>query len=260
MVSVMRLDVVLFSLELARSRSEAKTLIKDGFVTVDGSVIKKPSYDVSDECEIKVISDSYRYVSRGALKLESAIRNFNFVIKDKDAIDVGASTGGFTEFLLLNGARRVIAVDSGRDQLALMLKNDTRVISIEGYNARYMKREDFPYVPNLAVMDVSFISATHIIGSLYECLADESDFICLIKPQFEVGKGNVGKGGIVKSEKIRLMAVEKVVEYAKSRGFIFVSCVKSDIEGGDGNVEYLAHFKKSNTKEDLLYENSSDPQ
>ena len=241
----MRLDVALFERGIARSRSEAKTLIENGIVTVGGVAVKKPSYDVSDESEIKIVSEAHRFVSRGALKLESAIKHFDFVIKDRLAIDVGASTGGFTECLLLNGAKSVIAVDSGRDQLAPSLKCDERVTSIEGYNARYMKAEDFPYIPNLAVMDVSFISATYIIAPLYECLSNEADFICLIKPQFEVGKSNIGKGGIVKSEKIRLMAVEKVTEYAKSVGFELVSYVVSDVQGSDGNIEYLAHFKKS---------------
>ena len=256
----MRLDVSLFERGLARSRSEAKALIEDGLVTVSNFVVKKPSHDVSLDDEIKVTSDAHRYVSRGALKLESAIRHFDFEITDKLAIDVGASTGGFTERLLLGGARHVIAVDSGREQLAPSLKCDERVTSIEGYNARYMKSCDFPYLPDLAVMDVSFISATYIIGALYECLSDNADFICLIKPQFEVGKSNIGKGGIVKSEKVRLMAVDKVIEYAKSCGFEFVSYIKSDVQGTDGNIEYLAHFKKRKKQENLLYENSFDSQ
>ena len=241
----MRLDVALFERGLVRSRNEAKALILDGSVNVNGENVKKPSYDVNDECDIKIECEAHRYVSRGALKLESAIKHFDFVIKDKLAIDVGASTGGFTECLLMNGAKKVIAVDSGKDQLAAVLKDDERVTSIEGYNARYMKREDLPFVPELAVMDVSFISATYIIESVYNCLSDEADFICLIKPQFEVGKSNVGKGGIVKSEKVRLMAVEKVTEYAKSIGFTLAGCVQSDVQGSDGNIEYLAHFKKS---------------
>lgn len=240
----MRLDVALYERGLSRSRNEAKSLIEDGVVAVDGKIAKKASYDVTDECEIEIVSDTHRYVSRGALKLESAINHFDFTIKDKLAIDVGASTGGFTECLLLNGAKSVIAVDSGRDQLVPLLKSDARVTSIEGYNARYMKPDDFPYVPDLAVMDVSFISATYIIAPLYECLSDNADFICLIKPQFEVGKSNIGKGGIVKSEKVRLMAVEKVIEYAKSVGFELVSYTQSDVQGSDGNIEYLAHFKK----------------
>ena len=241
----MRLDVAIFERGLARSRNEAKSLIEEGVVAVDGTVVKKPSYDTSDESKIEIITENHRYVSRGALKLESAIKHFDFTISGRLAIDVGASTGGFTECLLLNGAERVIAVDSGRDQLAPSLRCDERVTSIEGYNARYMKKEDFPYVPNLAVMDVSFISATYIIEPLYDCIADEADFVCLIKPQFEVGKSNVGKGGIVKSDKIRLMAVEKVTEYAKSIGFTLVKYVQSDVQGSDGNIEYLAHFKKS---------------
>ena len=240
----MRLDVCLFDRALSRSRNEAKSLIEDGLVSVDGKIVKKPSFEVGEDSLIEIVSDSHRYVSRGALKLESAIRNFDFIIEGKQAIDVGASTGGFTECILLNGAKSVIAVDSGKDQLAQKLREDSRVTSIEGYNARYMKPADLPYAPDLAVMDVSFISATYIIAPLFDCLSAGADFICLIKPQFEVGKSNIGKGGIVKSEKIRLLAVEKVTEYAKSVGFQLIAVAQSDIVGTDGNIEYLAHFKK----------------
>ena len=147
--------------------------------------------------------------------------------------------------MLKNGAQHVIAVDSGSGQLAESLRRDARVTVFENYNARYMKKEDFEYAPMLAVMDVSFISATYIIPSLYNVLAPEADFICLIKPQFEVGKSNVGKGGIVKNEKIRASAVDKVTSFAESIGFSTKGVIKSPIEGGDGNVEFLAHFVKT---------------
>ena len=164
-------------------------------------------------------------------------------VEGRLAIDVGASSGGFTDCLLQNGARQVIAVDSGCGQMVDVLKRDERVTVIENYNARYMKPADFEYMPDLAVMDVSFISATLIMPALQSCLTDGADFICLIKPQFEVGKSGLGKGGIVKSAAIRQNAVEKVIKFAKSIGYDLIDVKESPVIGGDGNIEYLAHFK-----------------
>ena len=165
-----------------------------------GKCVTKPALEVEDGAEISVISEEI-YVSRGAYKLEGADREFDFEIKGKKCIDVGASSGGFTDYLLKHGAERVIALDCGSGQLALSLRDDPRVTVVENYNARYMKSEDFDYSPDLAVMDVSFISATFIIPALYNVLSDGADFICLIKPQFEVGRSGIGKGGIVRDEK-----------------------------------------------------------
>ena len=242
---IMRLDLYLFENNYAMSRTEAKNFILNGKVTVNGISVKKPSYELTDDtAEIRVEKDAKKYVSRGGFKLECAINSFSFEICGKVALDIGASSGGFTDCLLKNGASKVIAVDSGSGQMAPSLRMDDRVTVIEKYNARYMKPEDFEFVPDLAVMDVSFISATHIIPAVYNCLKNDGDFICLIKPQFEVGKNNIGKGGIVKSESARIAAVDKVVAFAKMTGFACLGTVKSDITGGDGNIEYLAHFKK----------------
>ena len=242
----MRIDVYLTKNGLANSRTEAKAMVEAGFIYVSGKQIKKPSFDVDEtvDNEIEVIGYIKKYVSRGGYKLECAINNFDFEITDRMAIDIGASSGGFTDCLLQNGAKHVIALDSGTAQLADRLRSDERITVMENYNARYLKREDFPYIPNLAVMDVSFISATYIIPALYEILADSSDFICLIKPQFEVGRAKLGKGGVVKDEKARLDALNKVTSFAETCGFSTVKTVVSDIIGGDGNIEYLAHFKK----------------
>ena len=240
----MRLDVFLFENGYASSRTEAKQLITESLVSVDGRVITKPSCDVDDGVKISIADAGVRYASRGGLKLECAINAFEFEIRGKKAIDVGASSGGFTDCLLKNGAQHVVAVDSGTDQLVSHLRNDARVTVMEGYNARYMSASDLPYKPQLAVMDVSFISATYIIPALYDCLSEEADFICLIKPQFEVGRANIGKGGIVKDDKVRASAVKKVVDFAESVGFKTISTVRSTVIGGDGNVEFLAHFKK----------------
>ena len=242
----MRLDVYLCENGFAASRTEAKKFILSGSVTVNGRAITKPAFEIEDDAEVSVDKSSKKYVSRGGLKLEAALDFFNVDVKEKLAIDIGASSGGFTDCLLQRGAKHVIAVDSGTMQLVSSLRDDERVTSKENFNARYMSREDLEYIPEIAVMDVSFISATYIIRPIYEALAEGADFICLIKPQFEVGKANVGKGGIVKSEVARLAAVEKVISYAKEIGFKYVNHITSPIIGGDGNTEYLAHFKKQN--------------
>ena len=238
----MRLDIYLSDNGMAKSRSEAKSLILEGLVTVNRKQTKKPAYEVEATDAVLVDRSTRNYVSRGGIKLEYALERFKIDVRGKKAIDIGASSGGFTDCLLQHGVEQVIAVDSGTGQLDRSLLCDSRVISIEGYNARYMKPADFLYVPDIAVMDVSFISATFIFEALHNVLADGADFICLIKPQFEVGRENVGKGGIVKSATARLAAVEKVRASAIKLGFDFIEYTESAIKGGDGNVEYIAHL------------------
>lgn len=244
LISTMRLDIFLFENGYAHSRSFAKSLIVEGKITVDGKLITKPAYEISLPANVEV-NEEVVYVSRGAYKLEGAIKAFSVSAPGKLCIDIGASSGGFTDYLLKNGASHVIAIDSGTNQLADSLRNDVRVTVIENYNARYMKKADFEYQPDLAVMDVSFISATYIIEPLYDVLKNGADFICLIKPQFEVGRALIGKGGIVKDEKARKFAVDKVLAFAESVGFRTTAVIKSPIAGGDGNIEYLAHFLKA---------------
>ncbi len=241
----MRLDVYLVENGLASSRTEAKSFITVGGVKVNGKIIFKAAFDVSESSDISVDRSSKKYVSRGGLKLEAALEAFGISPLGKNALDIGASSGGFTDCLLKFGAKHVIAVDSGTDQLSPVLREDPRVTSKENFNARYMTPSDFEYFAEIAVMDVSFISATYLMKSLYDCLAVGADFICLIKPQFEVGRSNIGKGGIVKDEKARESARSSVIDFAKNIGFKFVSSIVSPIIGGDGNIEYLAHFKKS---------------
>ncbi len=227
------------------SRTEAKNMISLGAVYVDGKQVTRPSFDVDGlEDKITVDRSQKQYVSRGGIKLAGALSEFRVSVDGKKCIDVGASSGGFTDCLLQNGAISVVAVDSGSGQLVKSLCTDNRVISIENYNARYMKPDDFPHLFDLAVMDVSFISAKYIIEPLYACLSDGADYICLIKPQFEVGRSGIGKGGIVKDDKLRREAVDGVVEFAKGVGFSCLGLVQSSIKGGDGNIEFLAHFKK----------------
>lgn len=241
----MRLDLYLSENGYAKSRTEAKNLITGGAVRISGELVTKPSYEVFGEASVEIVKEISKYVSRGGYKLEGALLAFNASPKGRLCIDIGASSGGFTDCLLQNGAERVIAVDSGTMQLAESLRRDSRVIVMENFNARYMAPSDFDFTPSFAVMDVSFISATYIIKAIFDVLSENADFICLVKPQFEVGRQLIGKGGIVKNEKHREMALEKVIEFAKTQGFEYISYIDSPITGGDGNKEYLVHFKKT---------------
>ncbi len=241
----MRIDVYLAECGLAHSRTEAKSLIAEGSVFIGNVPVTKPSFEVDGhEEQIRVECSEPRFVSRGGIKLAGALSSFKVDVVGKRCIDVGASSGGFTDCVLREGAAHVIAVDSGSGQLAERLRCDSRVSVYEGYNARYMKREDFDYVPDLAVMDVSFISVTHILPSLYDVLADRAELVCLIKPQFEVGRAYIGKGGIVKDDKARARAVDGVVQFARGIGFDLRGVIVSPIKGGDGNIEFLAYFTK----------------
>ena len=241
----MRLDVYLAEKGLASSRTEAKKMIDNGLVSVSGVTVTKPSYDV--DCSTDIVdcnAPEKRFASRGGVKLEGAIDAFGIAVAMKKCIDIGASSGGFTDCLLQHGAAHVIAVDSGRGQMVETLRNDNRVTVIEGFNARYMSPKDFEYVPELAVMDVSFISARLIIPAVAECLASGGDYVLLIKPQFEVGRAFVGKGGIVKDASARDRAVRDVVTHAEVCGFELKGLITSPIQGGDGNTEFFAHFRK----------------
>lgn len=241
----MRLDVYLADAALVDSRTDAKNFILGGSVSVNGKTVKKPAFGVSGNEEITVDKSSKKYVSRGGLKLEAALDKFSIDVSGALAIDVGASSGGFTDCLLKRGAKRVLAVDSGSGQLVQSIRNDSRVLVYENFNARYMNADDFDYTPSLAVMDVSFISAKLIIPSVSSVLAPEGRFICLIKPQFEVGRSGLNKKGIVKNEELRRRVVNDVVESASLCGFTLMGLMESPIVGGDGNIEYLAYFTKN---------------
>ncbi len=240
----MRLDKYLFEYGHAKSRSAAESLIKAGGVSLDGKTVTKPSFEVDETAEHTVtITDTCPYVSRGGLKLEKALRLFHIDVSGLCALDVGASTGGFTDCLLQNGARHVFAVDSGMGQLVPQLLHDSRVTNIEKYNARHMMPSDFGERIDIAVMDVSFISQTLILPNLSEVLREGGTLVSLIKPQFEAGREAIGKGGLVKSEKERRTAVLRVLECAEKLGFGCFGFSSSPILGGDGNREYIAAFK-----------------
>ena len=243
----MRLDLFLTERGLAKSRTEAARLIEEGAVKVLGVVRQKPSFPVAEDTaseNVTVSREAHPYVSRGGEKLAAALTAFSLSPLGCHALDVGASSGGFTDCLLKNGAAGVFAVDAGHGQLDPSLVADPRVVSIEQYNARFLQREDFSEAPDFAVMDVSFISATLIIPALSSVLAKGAPFICLVKPQFEVGREGLGKGGIVRDERLRREAVRRVVASACSFGFLHLGTIDSPILGGDGNHEYLAAFRK----------------
>ena len=243
-----RIDVYLFSNGYAKSREAARKSIEAGLVFVDGKQIAKPSEKIEDTVEHKIeYKNAIPYVGRGGLKLEAALDAFSVDPCGKKCIDVGASTGGFTDCLLKRGASLVYAVDSGRDQLDPDLRNDNRVISYEGVNARYLNAEIIPEMVDIAVMDVSFISQTLILPSLSNLIDEDGIAITLIKPQFECGKDAIGKGGIVKKTEHRIGAVRKVAYAAKECGLNLIDLIRSPILGGDGNAEFLGLFSKSST-------------
>ena len=242
---MIRADLFLSQNGYVKSRQNAKALIEGGKVMIDGKEVKKAS-ELLDETAIhsvEVVRD--KYVCRGAYKLEGALDAFRFSPAGLRCIDIGASTGGFTDVLLQRNASVVYAVDSGHGQLDGVLAADERVVNIEGYNARNLKRSDFPFLFQLAVMDVSFISQTYIHCGVVNVLDDDGILISLIKPQFEAGRGAVGKNGIVKRKEDREAAVLRVLNGAKEAGLFCKNIIRSPIDGGDGNIEYLALFSKN---------------
>ena len=241
----MRLDVFLASLGLAESRTQARRLIEDGAVLLDGKVVDKASFAVSEQTPPSVeILKKQKYVGRGGLKLEKALAIFSVNVEGLCALDVGASTGGFTDCLLQNGAAMVYAVDAGEGQLASKLVADARVINMEKYNARNLAPSDFPKTPDVAVMDVSFISQTLILPALASVLREGGVLVSLIKPQFEAGRAAIGKNGIVKGAADRRHAMERVLDAAAENGLACFGLDVSPILGGDGNIEYIAAFRK----------------
>ena len=239
----MRIDKYLFEKGLAKSRSYAATMIDEKMVFCNGTLITKASYDVSDTDRVEIQGEILKYVSRGGLKLEKALTYFNIDPKGYVCADIGASTGGFTDCILQNGASRVYAIDSGSEQLDQKLRNDPRVISMENTNVRFMTAESLPEPCDIAVCDVSFISQTLLHPNIAAILKDSGIFLTLIKPQFEVGKSGLSKNGIVKSDDMRNKAKNAVIASAEANRFKLVGITESPIRGGDGNIEYLAYFR-----------------
>ena len=241
-----RIDKLLVERGLAPSRARAQALVMAGAVLVEEQRVEKPSETFPPDARLRVRGaddPAARYVGRGGLKLEKALREFGIDARGLLCLDIGASTGGFTDCLLQQGARRVVALDVGHNQIAWSLRTDLRVEVREGANARYLRPDEFEEKFDLIVMDVSFISATKVLPALKELLNEGGRVIVLIKPQFEVGRGEVGKGGIVSDTAQHARAVEKVNAAARALGFAVRGVVESPIQGADGNREFLALYE-----------------
>src|SRR5262245_38277023 len=238
-----RIDKLLVERGLADSRTRAQAMVMAGIVLVDEQRVEKPSHQFDPNSSIRIKGNddpSTRYVGRGGLKLEAALREFQIDVTGLNCLDVGASTGGFTDCLLQHGATRVVAIDVGHNQIDWRLRSDPRVEVREGVNARYLQSEDFePTKFDLIVVDVSFISVTKILPALVPLLKPEGKLIVLIKPQFEVGRGEVGSGGIVKDPEQHERVIQGVTKFAASVGLISNGLIESPIHGAEGNVEFL---------------------
>ena len=239
----MRADVYLTVNGYCESRSRAAASINAGCLFVNGKCIRKCSYDISEKDKAELRGEAIPYVGRGGFKLQGAIEAFDIDVTGAICVDVGASTGGFTDVLLKNGARKVYAVDCGRGQLHPSLLENSRVVNIEGFNAREMTLDTLGEKCDIAVMDVSFISQTLLHGAVADVLNEGARYVTLIKPQFEVGREHIGRGGIVKDREAHREAVCKVVKSAEEAGFGLKAVCVSPIKGGDGNREYLALFE-----------------
>lgn len=237
-----RLDVLLVEKGLAESREKAKAVIMSGIVYVDGGKEDKAGTTFDETADIEVRGNTLRYVSRGGLKLEKAMEKFGVTLENKIAMDVGASTGGFTDCMLQNGAVRVYSVDVGHGQLAWKLRNDERVVCMEKTNIRYVTPEDIPDRIEFASIDVSFISLTKVLPAVKALLTENGEIVCLIKPQFEAGREKVGKKGVVRELSTHVEVVAMIVDYARSIGFAARHLDYSPIKGPEGNIEYLLHI------------------
>ena len=240
-----RLDQIIYERSLAESREKAKALIMEGIVFVNGKKEDKAGAQISEDSVIEIRGNPLPYVSRGGLKLEKALSSFHVDPKDRICIDCGASTGGFTDVLLQKKAKLVYAVDVGYGQLAWKLRNDPRVVNLERTNVRYINREIIPDPIELAVMDASFISLKLLLPPVSALLAENAEIICLIKPQFEAGKENVGKKGVVRDKETHCSVIRDIIDFVPSIGLYPVGLDYSPIRGPEGNIEYLCHLRNT---------------
>lgn len=242
-----RLDILLVKKGFAPSREKAKAIIMEGSVYVNGQKEDKAGTMFDTMADIQVHGKTLAYVSRGGLKLEKAVNNFGIVLEQKICMDIGASTGGFTDCMLQNGAAKVYAVDVGYGQLAWKLRQDSRVICMEKTNIRYVAPEDLADQIAFASVDVSFISLTKVLGTAKDLLEPNGEIVCLIKPQFEAGREKVGKKGVVRDKSVHLEVIDRVLDFAKGIGFHILQLDFSPVKGPEGNIEYLAYMKKDET-------------
>ncbi len=240
-----RLDILLVKRGLAESREKAKAVIMSGIVYVDGQKEDKAGQTFADTANIEVRGSTLKYVSRGGLKLEKAMECFDVSVKDKVCIDIGASSGGFTDCMLQNGAKKVYAVDVGHGQLAWKLRNDTRVVVMEKTNIRYVKPDDIGESIDFASIDVSFISLSKVLPAAYNLLGECGEIVALIKPQFEAGREKVGKKGVVREKSTHIEVIQNCFAYARENGFFVRELEFSPVKGPEGNIEYLYHLVKS---------------
>ena len=240
-----RLDILVTERGLGESREKAKTLIMAGQVYVDGQKADKPGDTFSEDAAVEVRGKGLPYVSRGGLKLEKAMREFGLQLQGCTCMDIGASTGGFTDCMLQNGAQRVYSVDVGYGQLAWSLRTDPRVVNLERTNARYLTREQVPEEIDFFSVDVSFISLTLILPAVRPLLAEHGQAMCLIKPQFEAGREKVGKKGVVRDKAVHEEVIEKICSFALENGFSVLGLTFSPVKGPEGNIEYLIYLERS---------------
>ncbi|MFA9380080.1 MAG: TlyA family RNA methyltransferase [Acetanaerobacterium sp.] len=240
-----RLDTILVERGFAASRERAKALIMAGIVFVDNQKITKPGDTVDLNGEIRVTGADIRYVSRGGLKLEKALAAFAITLDGRVCMDIGASTGGFSDCMLQNGAPKVYAVDVGYGQLAWKLRTDPRVVNLERTNIRHLTAEQIGENISFASIDVSFISLVLVLPVAHKLLCQDGEVVCLVKPQFEAGKGKVGKKGVVREPEIHLEVVQRIADFAVHNGFLLLNADYSPIRGPEGNIEYLFHLRKS---------------
>lgn len=244
-----RLDVLLVEQGLADSREKAKAIIMSGIVYVDNNKEDKAGTIFEETARIEVRGNTLKYVSRGGLKLEKAMNNFGVTLEGKVCMDVGASTGGFTDCMLQNGAVKVYSVDVGHGQLAWKLRNDERVVCMEKTNIRYVTPDDIDDVIEFASIDVSFISLTKVLPAVRELMTPGGEIVCLIKPQFEAGREKVGKKGVVRELSTHIEVVQMIADYARANGFRTLHLSYSPIKGPEGNIEYLLHITKDESRE-----------
>ncbi|KGP70978.1 TlyA family RNA methyltransferase [Pontibacillus yanchengensis] len=256
MAKKVRLDSLLVERGLVETREKAKQTIIAGLVFSQNIKMNKPGVKVDEELPLQVKGKAIPYVSRGGLKLEKAIQSFQLDVKDKILIDIGSSTGGFTDCALQNGAKKSYAIDVGYNQLDNKLRKDDRVTVMESTNFRYVTPEDLTEgTPNFASIDVSFISLKLILPVLATLLEKDGDVVALIKPQFEAGREHVGKKGIIRDPKVHKHVLQDILHFAVSKGYVVEDITYSPITGGDGNIEFLAHFRMSTTGEGMLQPN-----
>lgn len=254
-----RLDVLIYRKGLSTSREKASSQIMSGIVYINGVKVDKPGTKVSVDAEIEIRGTAMPYVSRGGLKLEKALREFSLELKDKVALDIGASTGGFTDCMLQNGAKKVFSIDVGYGQLAWSLRTDSRVVCMERTNIRYVTPDALGEMADFASIDVSFISLTKVLPAAKQLLKPEGEIVCLIKPQFEAGRDKVGKKGVVRDKAVHIEVIERIIAFAENETNLTVLGLSfSPIKGPEGNIEYLLYLScdKDRTANDVKDVNS----